>query len=764
MTRMDEKKEERLRKILQLEKRNGFQNDSVMGGLENLSEELVEREEVKELLEGYDDKKPFARQEVVEEIENQLETDRESPESEGDELSVKDRIEAAAGIGKKRGQKFRELGIETVRDLLFHFPRRIEDRREVKQVSNLSSGDTCTVIGTVEGVSKLKPNYDVELVKAAINDGSGTVYPIWFNQPWVRNQLNQEEKIAVYGEVKKDYGEVQIENPIWEPSENQKKTRKLVPIYPASEDLSQKVIRRIIRDNLNRYLPAVKQYPAREEAEEHDLWDRRRALKRIHAPKRSGDFEKGRRSLAFSELFLFYANLLGGEEDEEKQGQGISLREEELERFRASLPFSLTDDQEEVLSELIEDLEASEPMNRLLQGDVGTGKTAVAAAAGYLVATAGNQVGMMAPTTVLAEQHYQNFESIFQDLSIRTELLTGDVENPKKEKVLAGLESGEIDLLVGTHALLEKSVNFDELGLVIIDEEQRFGVAQKENVGSDRRAVNKLVLSATPIPRTITATVYGGYEVSRLEEFPRGEKDVSTYWVSQSRRDDVYEYVKKELQDDNQGFIVLPLVEESEDRELKSAVETRKELAENQLKGLDIGLLHGRMSPQEKSEVLEKFEARELHALVSTTVIEVGVDIPSANILVVEEADQFGLTQLHQLRGRIGRSGDKAYCFAIGSPATDEGRKRLEAFRDISDGFELVERDLEIRGPGDLLSSAQHGFQNSFRACNFLKDYDIMEAAKEKAEKFLDTHDPGDGVKDVFREYFEGKPGEFADS
>lgn len=761
---MDEKQEKRLKKILQLEKRTGFQNDAVMGGLENLSEELVEREEVKKLLEGYGDKKPFARQEVVEEVENQLETDRESSESDGSELSVSDRIEAAAGIGDKRGQKFRELGIETVRDLLFHFPRKIEDRREVKQVSSLNSGDTCTVVGTVEGVSKLEPNYDVELVKAELNDGTGTVYPIWFNQPWVRNQLNQEEEIAVYGEVKKDYGEVQIENPIWEPSDNEKKTRKLVPIYPASEDLSQKVIRRIIRDNLRRYLSKVEQYPAREEAEEHDLWSRRKALKRIHVPKRPGDFEKGRRSLAFSELFLFYANLFLGSEDEERRTRELSIREDNLGKFRDSIPFSLTSDQEEVLRDLVENLQATKPMNRLLQGDVGTGKTAVAAAAGYLVIKAGHQVGMMAPTTVLAEQHYRNFENIFGDLSVRTALLTGDLEDSKKDKVLSELESGNIDLLVGTHALLEETVDFKKLGLVIIDEEQRFGVAQKENVGAEGRPVNKLVLSATPIPRTITATVYGGYEVSRLEEFPQGEKDVSTYWVSQSKRDDVYEYVRKELQNNNQGFIVLPLVEESGERDLKSAVETREELAENQLKGLDIGLLHGRMSPEEKSDMLEKFETKKLDVLVSTTVIEVGVDIPSANILVVEEADQFGLTQLHQLRGRIGRSGDKAYCFAIGSPSTEEGRERLEAFRDISDGFELVERDLEIRGPGDLLSSAQHGFQNSFRACNFLKDYDIMEAAREKAEKFLDTHDPGNGVKDVFRDYFEGKPGEFVDS
>ncbi|MFP4631419.1 MAG: ATP-dependent DNA helicase RecG [Candidatus Acetothermia bacterium] len=749
---MDKKHKRKLKKILKLEKKTGFQNEAVLGGLESLSDSLIQDARIRELLDGYDEKKPFNRGEVVEEIENYLESsDTSTAESE---VSLEDPIKNAAGVGDKREEKFLDLGVRTIRDLFFYFPRRIEDRRKVKKISEVSTGESCTVLGKVEGLSKLEPRPGVELVKAAINDGTGTVYPVWFNQPWIKNQLRQEDEVAVYGEVKREYGERQMENPTWEPAEEKSKTRKLVPVYPATEDLSQKVIRWIIRKNLIKYIDAVQQFPSSKTVKEHGFMERKTSFKRIHEPLETGDFEEARRSLSFSELFLFYTELLQESEERKDETPQLSRLGDRLEEFRGKLSFDLTDDQERALGDLTEDLKSPEPMNRLLQGDVGTGKTVVAAAASYLVISSGYQVGMMAPTTVLAEQHYRNLENLFRDLSAEVELLTGDLSKKRRENVLSRLESGEIDLLVGTHALLEETVTFSSLNLVVIDEEQRFGVAQKEKLGWGNRTVNKLVLSATPIPRTITATVYGEYEVSRLEEFPHGEKDVSTYWISNSKRNQVYEYVKKELKGDSQAFIVLPLIEESDQQEVKSAIKTREELAEKQLKGFEIGLLHGRMKSEEKSEVLRRFEKRELDALVSTTVIEVGVDIPSANILIVEEADQFGLTQLHQLRGRIGRSGDKAYCFAIGSPTTEEGRERLEAFRDISDGFQLVEKDLEIRGPGDLLSSAQHGFHNSFRACNFLKDYDIMKVARDEARKRIELEGESGRLKDLFEKYF----------
>lgn len=751
---MSRDNQEKFKKILRLERKTGFQNEAVMGGLESLSEELVKSSKIRDLLDGYSDRKPFARQKIVEEIENHLESKEEKPSQ--DELTLDSPIEEAVGVGKKRGEKFRNLDLDTVRDLLFHFPRRIEDRREETKVSDLRPGDTCTVIGEVKALTKLKPRGKVDLVKAAVQDGTGTVYPVWFNQPWIKNQLEQETEIAIYGEVKREYGEMQMENPTWEPKEEKNKTRRLVTIYPGTEDLSQKVIRWVIQKNLAKYLLVVDQFPSVEIAESHGFWSRRLALRKIHEPEDSGDFEKARRSLSFSELFLFYQKLTKRAEENQEETRQLSGDKKTLTEFKSKLPFSLTKDQEEVLNKILEDLRSSEPMNRLLQGDVGTGKTVVAAGAGHIVTSSGYQVGMMVPTTVLAEQHFRNLEEIFSDLPVRIELLTGEIQKDKREDILSRLESGEIDILVGTHALLEETVSFNELNLVIIDEEQRFGVAQKEQLGWGDRPINKLVLSATPIPRTITATIYGQFEVSRLEEFPYGEKDVQTSWVSKSKRDQVYEYVKKKMEKDNQAFIVFPLIEESEKRELKSAVETREELAQKQLRGFDLGLLHGRMSSEEKTEELRKFETGELDALVSTTVIEVGVDIPTANILVVEEADQFGLTQLHQLRGRIGRSGEKSYCFAIGSPSTPEGRERLEAFRDISDGFKLVEKDLKIRGPGDLLSSAQHGFRNSFRACNFLRDFDIMKIARKEANEWLKSKKNSDSFEDVFENYFEG--------
>ncbi|MBS3792482.1 MAG: ATP-dependent DNA helicase RecG [Candidatus Bipolaricaulota bacterium] len=749
---MGESKKEKFKKILKLEKRKGFKDNAVMGGLESLTPGLVEDEEIQELLEGYSEKKPFARQGIVEDIENLLET---GEDGDPRDLSLDQPIEDAVGVGNKRGKKFSSLGIETIRDLLFHFPRRIEDRRIEKDISEVKNGDSCTVVGEVKGLTKLKPRRKVELVKAEIRDGTGTIYPVWFNQPWIKNQLNQETEIAIYGEVKREYGEIQMENPVWEPRDEKEKTRKLVPIYPGTENLSQKVIRWVVRRNLEKFLPAVKQFPDLSTTEKHGFWGRRTALRKIHIPKKPEDFERARKSLSFSELFLFYVRMMDKTDSESEETPRLSVEEGELDEFRENLPFSLTEDQENVLEEILTELEAPVPMNRLLQGDVGTGKTVVAAAAGYVVGTSGFQTAMMAPTTVLAEQHFRNLENLFFDLPVDVELLTGDTPKGKREEILSRLKSGEIDILVGTHALLEETVTFNALNLVIIDEEQRFGVAQKEQLGWAEAPVNKLVLSATPIPRTITATVYGEFEVSRLEEFPRGEKNVKTYWVSESKRDQVYEYVKDKMSEGSQAFIVLPLIEESDNQDLRSAVETHKELSENQLKGFNLGLLHGRMSQEEKGKKIEKFERGKFGGLVSTTVIEVGVDIPQARLLVVEEADQFGLTQLHQLRGRIGRSGDKSYCFAIGSPSTSEGRERLEAFRDISNGFELVEKDLEIRGPGDLLSSAQHGFRNSFRACNFLRDYDIMTKAREEAGRFLDNgYD--ESLEEIFENYFAG--------
>ncbi len=758
MTRRNNKEQnrtEKLKKILELEKDSGFDNSSVLGGLQSLSEKFIENNQVLELLEDYETKEPYERQVIVEEIENIVESDTEDSSLHAkDSQNLNRSVEKAIGVGKKRAKNLAEIGINTVRDLLFHFPRKIEDRRSEKKISQLQNGDKCTITGKVRGTVKIQPKKKLQLVKAKIEDETGEVYCIWFNQPWVRNQLNEGMEIALFGEVKKEYGKLQIENPIWEPANKKEKTRKLVPIYPATTDLSQRNMRWIIHQNVNKFLPWLSEFYPDEVANKYDLWNRKKALKNIHFPETLSNFIKARQSLSFSELYLFYYGL--SVRTREKQGQSISIKVNKgrLNTFRQKIPFSLTSDQQRTLDEIMNDLQSPKPMNRLLQGDVGTGKTIVAAATAFIVSESKNQTALMVPTTVLAEQHFKNLSKIFRQLPLKPQILTGNTSSAQREGILKQLESGEIDILVGTHALLEEDINFENLGLLIIDEEQRFGVAQKEKLRKDYSPVNRLVLSATPIPRTITSTVFGEFEVSRLEEFPGGEKNIQTYWVSEGKRDQIYEYVRQKLKDSYQGFIVFPLIEESEKIDSHSAVEMQKSLSEKQLNGLKLGLLHGKMSEDRKAETIEKFRAGNLHAIVSTTVIEVGIDIPQANILVVEEADRFGLTQLHQLRGRIGRSSQKSYCFAIASPQTEKGRERLKAFRDILDGFELVEKDLEIRGPGDLLSSAQHGFQNSFYACDFLKDYDIMKKARKEVETALENQEKETEFNHLIEEYF----------
>ncbi len=723
---------EKALKIIRLEKKKGFTDEAIIGGIEKFIRNQFADERILGTVKGYEGLSNREREKALEELENLLRGADEKEESP--EVKLDDPVEEALGVGKKRGEAFRDLSVETIEDLLFFFPRKIEDRREKLPIAKTKEGDKATVVGEIKTLKILNTSGGMKLVKAAVEDSSGILYGVWYNQPWVKKQLSKGEKVALFGKISVEYGQIQMENPVWEPAEEKKLTRKLVPLYPSTEGISQKNIRWIIERNLKEHLKLVPELAPPEALKEKGFGGRKEALKKIHKPEKKDDYEEGRKTLAFHELYLFYFGL-GNYLKKDREGKSFSLDRDLLEDFRENIPFRLTDDQTSALEEIYEDLKSDDPMNRLLQGDVGTGKTIVAAGAGYLASASGFQTAFMAPTTVLAEQHFSTFRKVFDSLPVTTELLTGNTGVEKRKEIKERLREGEIDFLVGTHALLEEDVRFNDLGLSVVDEEQRFGVGQRSGLKGENQTVNSLVMSATPIPRTITSTIYGEFETSRLQEMPRGEKDVETYWVGESKRNEVYDYIYPKLEKDHQAFIIFPLIEESEKTELKSAKEMKKKLSRNQLKDLDLGLLHGEMDEDEKRKIVEKTEAGELDALISTTVIEVGIDIPRANILVIEEADRFGLTQLHQLRGRIGRSGDKAYCFAIASPSTEKGRRRLKVFRDESDGFKIVEEDLKIRGPGDLLGPDQHGFRNSFYACDLLKDYEIMETARKEAER-----------------------------
>ena len=747
---------EKIQKILNLEKQKGYSNDAVFGGLEEFVRNNTSCEEMHREIEGYADKSRWERKECLSEILNLLHSAQTDSEelAEGD---LEDPVEKAKGVGEKRGQLLRKLGLETVEDLLFYLPRDLEDRRNQKNISELKSEQKATVVGRVEKIDTLKRGPEIDLVKVGIEDGTGIVYAIWFNQPWMQQQFKKGEKIACYGKVTKNYGELQIENPVWEPAPEKEKTRRLVPQYTATEGLSQSTLRWVINANLNRYSPLIEDYASDPVLSAHQMLGREESLKKIHRPQHKSDVEKGRRSLSFHELFLFYYGLI--QFDQLNSDKGIRMRTDEIDlsRFYNQLPFELTEDQRQSIEEVKNDLAAPSPMNRLLQGDVGSGKTAVAATAVFVSSSCGYQSALMVPTTILAKQHYSTLQESLNFDQLKSSILTSDTDPEERRQIVQELKEGQLDLLVGTHSLLNEEIEFKELGLVIIDEEQRFGVRQQGVLKEREPEPNTLVMSATPIPRTIANTVYGDYDISRLEEMPHGGNNVETYWISESRRKEVYDHIRTKLSEGMQAYVVFPLVEESEETDLNAAVESAERLGGDWLKEFNTGLLHGRMTDREKEKVLKKFKEGELEVLIATTVIEVGIDVPDVNILVIEHADRFGLAQLHQLRGRIGRSGETAYCFALASPGTEKGRKRLSVFRDTDDGFEIVEEDLRLRGPGDLLGHKQHGFENSFRACDLIEDLDIMKIARREANKCSQEEKPQvnrDRLKKEFKRKF----------
>lgn len=751
---MEKQKRQKIQKILQLEQKKGFQNEAVLGGLQNFIENQTDSEQITDLIDGYAEMSPWKREQVIQELNNYLQNDTSGEKSSATQAALHSPVDQATGVGKKRQEQLNNLGLETIEDLLFHFPRKIDDRRNITAVGSLSPEETATVTGTVKKINTFQPRPNVKIVKAALQDESGMVFGVWFNQPWISNQISPGEEVAFYGTTERNYGELQIQNPVWEPLEERHKTRMLVPIYPATEDLSQTTLRWIIRKNLSQYVDQIVEYVPGEILERTQYQPRKEALPKIHNPTSLAEYDKARKSLSFSELFLFNYGLHYHSKQAASKSVTIPVREQFLNQFWNQLPFKPTRDQRNALSDIQQDLASSDPMNRLLQGDVGSGKTVVAAGACFLCYKEEVQSVLMAPTTVLAKQHYKTLQELFTPTDLTVELLTGDTSNSIRKSTLENLDAGKIDLIIGTHALLEEEVTFKKLGLAIIDEEQRFGVAQRKSLREKEDGVNRLVLSATPIPRTITATLYSQFDISRLEQLPHGNKQIETFWVAESRRSEVYESVATKLEKGCQAFIIFPLIEESDQLNLNAARQTKQELSNNQLKDFELGLVHGRLSDSEKQSVLSDFQQGNLDALVSTTVIEVGIDVPEVNLLVIEHADRFGLTQLHQLRGRIGRTGNESTCFAIASPSTDTGRQRLEAFREHLDGFTIVEKDLRIRGPGDLLGPAQHGFEDSFRCCNLLEDLEIMNQARAEVRSALPNLEADPSLIDEFDRRF----------
>ncbi|MGC9529755.1 MAG: ATP-dependent DNA helicase RecG [Candidatus Bipolaricaulaceae bacterium] len=719
-----------MRKVLWLERRKGYPDQAAVGGLA----EFVRRHlpEGAELVAGYDRMEPAARQQAVERLE-ELVVQLERGEGRPEELARP--VEEATGVGKQRAVHLRKLGVETVEDLLTLFPRRLEDRSTRKPIAEVEDGESVTVEGVLRTKSRVRVRPHLELIKAAVDDGSGVAFAVWFNQPWLWRQLVQGKSYALFGQVRRRYGELQLDNPVWEPVGAEFHTGRWVPIYPATEGLSQSTIRVLIRRNLRRLGGRIPDVLPGEVRQRLNLMPRGEAIRRVHFPDGPADFERARRRLAFEELFLLQLGI-ARRQRRPAAGRRLEFDAAIVDRFEAGLPFSLTPSQRRALQAIAADLQSPQPMLRLLQGDVGSGKTAVAAGACAMAAAAGSQAAVMAPTEILAEQHYLVLRELLRSTPVRVGLLVGRTPPGARRRALAALARGQVDVVVGTHALIQEDVGFHDLGLAVVDEQHRFGVVQRAALEQKGQRPNILVMSATPIPRSVILTLYGEFAVSVLEEMPAPRQAVRTVWVSESRREEVYAEVGRWLARGEKGYVVFPLVEESEELDLRAATQAHAELA-RRFPAAGVGLLHGRMSAEDKRAAVADFREGRLRLLVATTVVEVGLDVPDASLMVIEHADRFGLAQLHQLRGRIGRGGQPAACYALADPHTEDGRRRLAAFRDLTDGFKIAEADLRIRGPGDVLGTAQHGFESRLRVADLVRDLGLLERARSEARRLI---------------------------
>ena len=675
-------------------------------------------------------------------------------------LRLADRLDTLPGIGPARARGLEKLGLVTVEDLLRCYPRSYEDRRKFSTVAAAPVDiPVCLELLVAEPPRLSRIRKGLELVKARLVDDTGSLTATFFNQTYMKDALRPGETYIVYGRVEGPPGRRQMTNPVCERSDRVRFTGCILPVYALTHGISNNLLAGLARrcvDECAGQLEEVLPGPLRRE---HALAAAEFACRNIHFPRDEEALELARRRLIFEELFYLTCGmaLLRTRRDE---AAGVPFAIPPVEEFLALLPFPLTGAQRRVMDEIAADLSAGAPMNRLVQGDVGSGKTMVAAYGAWLAAKNGRQCALMAPTELLAEQHFRSLAPLLEQAGLRVGLLTGAVKGRARKELLAALAAGELDLLIGTHALLSEGVDYADLGLVITDEQHRFGVAQRAALSAKaRQPPHVLVLSATPIPRTLSLVIYGDLDVSVIDELPPGRTPVKTYVVGEDKRQRMYGFVRKLVGEGRQAYIVCPAVEEVENQkteredfwnittpyqqgeELKAATTYAEYLQTQVFPDLRVGLVHGKMKPREKDAVMTAFAGGELDVLVSTTVIEVGVDVPNAALMVVENADRFGLSQLHQLRGRVGRGKHQSYCVLVTSTRNPDSRARLKVLTKTTDGFQIAEEDLKLRGPGDFFGQRQHGLPQ-LRIADLAGDMRVLKEAQLAAQELLER-DPG---------------------
>lgn len=669
-------------------------------------------------------------------------------------------IRYAKGVGPKRSGLLNRLGIETIEDALYYLPKRYEDRKNLKEISELTLGSIETISGYVmDGRVRVTQRKGMKIFELTVGDGTRFITGKWFNQPFMEKVFKIGQKVILTGLVRHNpyvgyskktlrfFGDTdfswEIENPEYEIIEDEERepihTGRIVPIYKTTEGLSQRHLRTIMKGIIDSYLNHASDPIPADIMRRYNLTPLSEALQEVHFPDYSEVSElnnqkgKSYERLIFDELFLLELGL-ALRRCKEGIEKGISFKSDSLlvRRLRERLPFTLTNAQERVLEEIRRDMGSPYPMNRLLQGDVGCGKTVVALQAMLIAIENGYQAALMAPTEILAEQHYINIHKPIEKLGVNVSLLTSSLKDKERKYVLRGVGSGEIDIVIGTHALIQEGIRFRALGLAIIDEQHRFGVIQRATLRKKGLNPDILVMTATPIPRTLALTVYGDLDISVIDELPPKRRPVETRLFGESMRARVYLMLEEEIKKGRQAYVVYPLIDESEKTALKAASRMAERLKKT-FPHRRIALLHGRIRPKDREDIMDSFKKGDIDILVSTTVIEVGIDVPNATLMVVEHAERFGLAQLHQLRGRVGRGGEQSYCILLTSGClSEEARRRLQALIKTNDGFSIAEEDLAIRGPGEFFGTKQSGLPE-LKVANIIRDSRVLEIARKEA-------------------------------
>lgn len=647
-------------------------------------------------------------------------------------------VQYVKGIGPKKADKLNKLGIFTLKDLLYYFPRQFEDRNNLKKIAQLEDGEKVTIKAVISSINTFSPKEGMTLTKIDVKDETGSAKLVFFNKSYIKNTFRPGDSILVFGKVKKKFNNLELTSCELEYLTNSpKNTCRFMPVYQLTYGVTNKEIMSIIRTVLEDKELIIQEYMPQRIIEKYRLCSIDFAVRNIHSPSSKESLKIALYRIVFEELLILQLGLFVFKSGRNKE-DGIKFEtSKDLKKIISALPFKLTKAQNRALDEIIQDMNLEKIMNRLVQGDVGSGKTVVALLALANCVLNGYQGALMAPTEILAGQHYISLTESLKDFGINVGLLIGSLTKKQKDTVLEQIKNNEIDILIGTHALIEDKVEFNNIGLVITDEQHRFGVMQRSKLSLKGANPDILVMTATPIPRTLALILYGDLDISIIDELPPGRQPIETIAIEKSKRDRAYNnLVRREVESGRQVYIVCPLVEESEAIEAKSAVELVEELRAEYFHDLRLGLLHGKMKSSEKDEVMKLFKNKEIDILVSTTVIEVGVNVPNATLMIIENAERFGLAQLHQLRGRVGRGSHKSYCVLIYDSKTDVCRQRMAIMEETNDGFKISEKDLEIRGPGEFFGTRQHGLPE-LKVANLFKHIKILKLAQQEARYIL---------------------------